>query len=310
MKGTINYIELVGGKANSLHQLKQACLPVPEFLTIPYSAWHPNELDCYSAWPALDALCTQLELAHDAFAVSVLAAKLREHIKRTIVPATVLELVDYWINGPGGKSPLTFIRSSAASEDSLASSSAGQYESLVTTSKRDRIIEGILSVVESFYSSRAVAYRRSQGISQRGPKMGVVLQVPVLPDVSGVMFGCDPVDRNSQAIVVEGCWGLGTAIVSGAVTPDRFILNKGTGEITDKTLATKLIKDTINPNGDIERQRTSQAERESFCLNTEQLASLYSNYQSIEALFDTPQDVEWAFAEGKLWVLQSRPVTT
>lgn len=300
-----NYL---GGKAQSLIRLRSAGLRVPDFVTIPYSLWQEGSWDPALGWQSLQAMCTQLDLAHDPFTINVLTASLRDQIRRTSIPTEILNLIRGWVNSRKGEC-FTFIRSSAASEDRADSSSAGQYESLLARTNCSDIGNAVLKVLESYYSPRAAAYRRSINISNAGPKMGIVLQTAILPTAAGIMFGCDPVSGNTDVVVIEACIGLGTAIVSGILTPDRFIIDKRSRKVLHRSLGSKVWQDQVDEAASVHRRRTSSGEKNYFCLQDEQLVELVSQYLRIEQIFGPPQDVEWAFAEDTLWLLQSRPVT-
>lgn len=299
----------IGGKACSLIRLHSASFHVPDFVVIPYFSWQGQTFQTETCWPSLQALCYQLELAQDPFTIGVLAASLREAIRQVEVPQSVTNIINEWVKKHRGSS-LTFVRSSAASEDSSTSSSAGQYESVLSLSMNAQIEHATLAVIESYYSLRAVTYRQSRGISHAGPQMGVILQQAIQATAAGIIFGCDPLSSNNDVMVIEACFGLGTTLVSGAVTPDRYIVDKRSKQVLKRSLGSKKWCDQFSESANIERIPTTDEQKRQYSLRDDQLRALISEYLRIESVFGPPQDVEWAYETDALWLLQSRPVTT
>ncbi len=197
------------------------------------------------------------------------------------------------------------VRSSATAEDGAVVSFAGQQETFLGVRGEDDVLDAVGRCWESLDSERAVAYRRKQGVDEQGLAMAVVVQRLVPSEVSGVLFTKDPLDRSGRSMLVEASWGLGESVVSGRVTPDRFHLDRQTGAVIDRHINTKpteLTPDGLRP---VPTEKQDQP-----CLSDAQLAELAELGRKVEAFYGDARDVEWAWAEGKFWLLQARPITT
>jgi pyruvate, water dikinase len=166
----------------------------------------------------------------------------------------------------------------------------------------------------SLYNAEAVGYRLRMRLPEQEVAMAVVVQRMVEPRCAGVMFTCSPVTGDRSVIAVEGCWGLGSAMVSGDVTPDSFVVSKVTGEIVRRTVAVKLRMHHAGQDGGVTADDVPGPLRESPCLDDAEIAALARVGRRVEALYGTPQDIEWAITEGgspagAVVLLQSRPET-
>jgi pyruvate,water dikinase len=181
---------------------------------------------------------------------------------------------------------LVAVRSSACAEDSEAASYAGQQETYLNTDGLADVLANVVRCWLSFFTERAVFYRGEKG-SLDDVAMAVVVQQMVDSQRSGVLFTVDPVHGRRDRMVVEAARGLGEAVVSGEVTPDNY---------------------TLGRDGVVKKSRVVGAER---VLSDADCAALAGLGRRLADLHGGPQDIEWAFdADGRLFVLQSRPVTT
>lgn len=182
-----------------------------------------------------------------------------------------------------GQGPVA-VRSSACAEDGHQASYAGQQETFLNVTGTGDVLRRIVDCWLSFFSERAVWYRGEKG-SLADVAMAVVVQEMVDADKAGVIFTADPVRRRRDRIVVEAALGLGENVVSGHVTPDNYILDK---------------------KGRLKRSRVVQDQ----VLGEQELAELTELGLKLEELNGGPQDIEWAYKDGRLYLLQARPVTT
>ncbi|MEZ6142445.1 MAG: PEP/pyruvate-binding domain-containing protein [Zavarzinella sp.] len=195
------------------------------------------------------------------------------------------------------------VRSSAIAEDGAESSFAGLQETVLDVRTPDGLIKAIEQCWESLHSTRATAYR-SRTDSQEAPAMAVVVQVMVDATVAGVMFTRDPLDESGQLVRIEAAWGVGEAVVSGLVTPDRLQADRETGTIHTQEIAHKYtqIKN--------KRQIPVSTELQAIpCLNEDQVRQLVLLAKRVEDYYGSPRDTEWAFDTNQLWLLQARPIT-
>lgn len=140
--------------------------------------------------------------------------------------------------------------------------------------------------------------------------MAVLVQRMVDARTAGVMFTRSPLTGDRSVITIEGSWGLGSAVVSGEVTPDRFVIAKVTGEISVREISDKHVQHVPAPGGGILVAETQQELRRVPCLSDEELAALRDIGRKVERHYDRPQDIEWAIDRlGKILLLQSRPET-
>ena len=192
------------------------------------------------------------------------------------------------------------VRSSAVGEDGADATFAGMQETFLHVSGDD-VLRAVRDCWASLHSERATAYRERMGAGT--PEMGVTVQRMVDADVSGVLFTCNPVSGDPSTVAINASWGLGLAVVGGEVTPDEYLVSKVTGDVRatvgDKHLEYRG-RDAIP---------VDDARRNAACLDDEQIAALLELAKRVQKHFGTHQDVEWAFADGELFVLQSRPVT-
>jgi pyruvate, water dikinase len=240
------------------------------------------------------------------------------------------------------------VRSSATVEDSAEASFAGLQDTYLGVSGAASVLEHVRRCWASMYNDESVAYRRRLGLPEAGVAMAVVVQRMVAPRAAGVMFTRSPVTGDRSVVAIEGTWGLGSALVSGDVTPDSWVISKITGEITARRVSPKLTMHGYLPNGGAaspspppgspadpgERAdamgrvtvRDTPADlREAPCLTDEEIRALAAVARRVEAHYGAPQDIEWAIldapfahgdspgpdapAESRVVLLQSRPET-
>jgi pyruvate,water dikinase len=195
------------------------------------------------------------------------------------------------------------VRSSATAEDGATASFAGQQETFLGVVGLPAICEAVQKCWASIDGERAMAYRKQQGIRDE-MLMAVVVQRLVPAQVAGVLFTRDPMDATHTQMLVEASWGLGESVVSGRVTPDRFHLDRETGAVRDRHIGNKAVM--WGPAGEVP---VPDELRAVACLEDAQLVQLAELGRRVEAFHGEPRDIEWAYAEGRFWLLQSRPIT-
>ena len=196
------------------------------------------------------------------------------------------------------------VRSSATGEDGTEASFAGQQETLLGVVGDEALLDAIERCWKSLYAEWVVAYRRERGIPDDDLAMAVVVQVLVPAEVAGVLFTRDPLDPAGKLMAVESAWGLGEAVVSGRVTPDRFRLDRDTGAVVERHPGRKAVQVTAGG-----AEPVPPEHHEALCLSDTQLSQLAELGRRVESLYGQPRDVEWAFADGAFYLLQARPIT-
>ena len=198
------------------------------------------------------------------------------------------------------------VRSSSIEEDSSNFSFAGQFETYLYV-KKENMLEKIKEVWISSFSNHVMKYRKEGKINNEINVPAVIIQEMVNSEKAGVGFSVNPVNNNYDEVVISGTYGLGTSIVDGDENGDLFIYNKKTKEIK-KEIRTKKIRQVL----DFENKKikTEEINIEKEILNDSEVCELGENIINIEKYYGKPQDMEWAFEKEKLYILQSRPITT
>ncbi len=199
------------------------------------------------------------------------------------------------------------VRSSACAEDSEAASFAGQQETYLNVQGAGEVMERVRECWASFFSERALFYRARKG-SLADLGMAVVVQRQLQPEKAGVMFTVDPVRQRRDQMIVEAVWGLGEALVSGQVTPDHYIVARD-GRVKQARVAVQPLAILPVAGGGTHEQPLDPEQGASRVLDDAELRELALLGNRLQEHFGAPQDVEWAFQQGQLYLLQSRPVT-
>ena len=217
--------------------------------------------------------------------------------------ASAIDQVDALVRPLGG--PLA-VRSSAVDEDGAEASFAGQHLTLLNVPSADDVDAALREVWWSANSDSAITYRQRVGLFTR-PSVGVVVQALLDADSAGVMFTCNPINGADER-VIEASWGLGEAVVAGRVIPDHFRLDRS-GEVLERTPGLKKLAIRALPDGGTVDEEVPADQAERLCLDDDQLAELHRLATRCEEVYGPARDIEWAFAGGRLYLLQCRAIT-
>lgn len=198
------------------------------------------------------------------------------------------------------------VRSSAADEDGADASFAGQHLTLLNVPGAEALTSALNEIWWSANSDAAITYRQRVGLFTR-PSVGVVVQVLVAPETAGVMFTQNPVTGADER-VIEASWGLGEAVVAGLVIPDHFRVDRS-GEVLERVAGRKSISFRSLPEGGTVEEEVAPELVERLCLDDEQLRRLSGLAERCEQIYGPARDIEWAIADGTLYLLQCRAVT-
>jgi hypothetical protein len=199
------------------------------------------------------------------------------------------------------------VRSSAVGEDSAGASFAGQHVTLLNVPSADAVPDAVREIWWSANSDSAITYRQRTGMFVR-PSVGVVVQALLDSDVAGVMFTQNPINGADER-VIEASWGLGEAVVAGRVIPDHYRVSRS-GEVLERACGVKQLAIRRAPDGGTVEEQLPSTVAERDCLSDEQLAALNQLAARCEQVYGPGRDIEWAFADDELYLLQCRPVTT
>ncbi|MBS1868379.1 MAG: phosphoenolpyruvate synthase [Actinobacteria bacterium] len=304
-------VDWAGGKGANLGELTRAGLPVPPGFVV--------------GAPAYAAMCEASDLrAHlvrllegldvdDTTALEASAEQARCLVLGVAVPPDLDRAIRdaYAALCAGTQDAAVAVRSSATAEDTASASFAGMNESFLNVRGADAVVRAVHECWASLFGARTVFYRAKRGLGQADMDIAVVVQRQIASLRAGVMFTLDPATGAHDRLVIEGSLGLGEAVVSGAVSPDRYVVDKHDGAILAREVRRKRI--AIEPlGGGGTRQRELQGDEAlTPVLSDDEVRQLAELGTRIERHYGAPQDTEWAFdADGAVWMLQSRPVTT
>ena len=298
----------VGGKGANLGELAAAGLPVPPGFCVTTAAFERflDSIACAEGlYASLDALPPD-----DVERARQVGQRVRDVLHQSPIPADIAHaLVEEW-QALGAEHGFA-VRSSATTEDLPDASFAGQHDSVLNVRGETALLNAVRTCWASLFADRAILYRLRQGIDHRSARMAVVVQCMVEPHVSGIMFTADPVTGNRAHIVINASYGLGEALVTGMVAPDRYEVDKRrrrvvTQEVVDKRLLLRALPGA----GGVERVEVPPTLRTAPALTDAQAIKLAALGARIEAHYGSPQDIEWALDAERFVMLQARPITT
>jgi len=300
----------VGGKGGSLGELTRANIAVPPGFVITTKGFE-GVLAELERGKRIRSQVEALSL-QDLKGIRLLSKEVRLRVKSAPLPADVcadIVAAHAELCGPDLNFPLA-VRSSATAEDSEEASFAGLQDTYLWVKGAEAVLKSVLSCWASLYSVPSISYRRKDGTPENGVAIAVVVQKMVDARSAGVMFTRSPLTGDRSVIIIEATWGLGSAVVSGEVTPDRFVIGKITGEISVREISDKLIEHLPAGDAGIKEVRTPEAFRRVPSISDEELKALAEIGRKVERQYGRPQDIEWAIDHsGEIVLLQSRPET-
>jgi len=294
-------IEQVGGKGLSLFYLGSRGFNVPPIAVLPADFYKPwmEGLKETSQWKAfIRAKEDDIYTAASAVKQSVQTLVFNEQQKKSLV-----EIRNY-LQTEG--ITLMAVRSSSPEEDLEGASFAGIYETVLGVTD-DTLDDAIKTCFVSALDERVVAYKQERGYDVSDPKIAVVIQKQIISEVSGVAFSLNPVTNCYDEVVINANFGLGDTVVEGTVTPDQFMVDNITETILEKVVGKKNLARYVKADGGTETEVPSSPA--ALSLSDDQVLAISSLTSSIEAEYDKPVDIEWAYEKGQLYLLQARPIT-
>ncbi|HEY6495527.1 MAG TPA: PEP/pyruvate-binding domain-containing protein [Trebonia sp.] len=298
---------MVGGKGGSLSRLARAGFRVPPGFDVTTGAY----LDFLDRGGLRDRVLAALSLADvsDAGTFEAAAARISELFAGQPVPASTAAAVARAYASLGGGDVPVAVRSSATVEDLPGMSAAGQHDTYLNVRGEAAVVDAVRRCWASLWSARAISYRAGHDIAPGDVSIAVVVQRLVPAEAAGVMFTVDPVSGAPDQVVVSANWGLGESVVSGDVTPDVAVLDRGSGALVSYRPGGKEVMTVADGAGTLETE-TPAGLRSTPVLSPAQAGELARVGLAIEKLYGEPVDVEWARADSELWVVQARPITT
>jgi len=302
-------IALVGGKGANLGEMTENGFPVPEGFVVTTEAF-THFLEKNSLIERLNCLAGKLRMDSDA-QLTEASNELRRLFDESKIPQDLaFEIIErYEQMARNDKTARVAVRSSATAEDLPTASFAGQQDTYLNINGEMNVLEKVKRCWSSLFTPRAIAYRISKGFDHNRVRLAVVVQEMIDSEVSGVMFTLDPT-ASSKQMMIEAGFGQGEAIVSGKVTPDTYFVDRDTYKISEKKVSTQKWKLSMGPENDLMRIDFSYDDSNKQKLPDEKIIELAKIGSRIEDHYRGPMDVEWCMEDGKLYVVQARPVTT
>ncbi|WP_257450182.1 phosphoenolpyruvate synthase [Archangium lipolyticum] len=297
----------VGGKGANLGEMARAGFPVPPGFCVTTAAFDAFLAGC-GELPALYARLEALD-GKDVEAARRAAESTRAALGRAPIPPAVADAVlATWREL--GTEACWAVRSSATAEDLPDASFAGQQDTYLNIRGAEALLDAVRRCWVSLFTERAVLYRARSGFGHRGVKLSVVIQRMVLPEVSGILFTADPISGRRGTVSIDAGFGLGEALVSGLINADLYKVDKETGGILEVRVGDKALAIRPRPEGGTWEERLPEATRRARALDDAALRELVALGVRIETHYGKPQDIEWCIEAGRLYVVQTRPITS
>ena len=303
-------VPTVGGKGANLGEMIKANIPVPPGFIVTANAYY-DFLQRSRITDKIRSLLTPLD-PNDSKQLQQVAAKVKQTIMNAPMPAKLAGEIKRSYKEMGGG--LVAVRSSATAEDLPEASFAGQQSTFLNVEGEEAVVTAVQECWASLFEARAIFYREQQGFDHFKVGIAVPVQRMVQSEASGVMFTLEPVTSDTSKIAIEAVLGLGEMLVSGDVTPDTYIVDKSGMKISKKEIASqewKLIRSDKGKGEEINiKVVLTPEEQAQQKINDEEVIALAEIGKRLEDWYQFPQDVEWAKEDNKLYIVQTRPVTT
>ena len=304
--------DLVGGKGANLGRLVAAGFDVPPGFNVTTRAYS----EFMVASGLLDEITAILDAIdyNDPVGIEAATGQIRSLIMsrpstdelRTVVASAYDELA------AGDGQLAVAVRSSGTAEDLAEASFAGLHDTYLDVIGIDALFDAMRRCWASLWTGRATAYRFDKGFAHKDAALCVVVQKMVASEVAGVMFTANPINAAVNEIVVNASWGLGEGVVSGILTPDEYVLDRDTLRVKRRILGSKEMRVVRNPEtgqGTVHEPVPVSLQAQ-FTFDDDRVADLGLLGRRVMEYYDGfPQDIEWAYADGAFYLLQSRPVT-
>jgi Phosphoenolpyruvate synthase/pyruvate phosphate dikinase len=321
-------VALVGGKGANLGEMTQNSFPIPYGFILTSNAYF-EFLKFNHLMPKIKAFLSKLNVENPVELHQV-SVHIRKLIETGEIPESLTKKIIYFyehLRLKEEKKPLNFwhltvhkikhlykpplvaVRSSATAEDLPEASFAGQQETYLNIAGEIHLLKTIKRCWASLFTERAIFYRQTKKFDHFKVGLAVVVQRMIQSDKSGIAFSIDPVNIDKNKIIIEAIFGLGEYIVSGKVTPDHYEVDKKTLVITKKEIKRQTIK-LVKAGVHNKEITLSKAEGYLQKLSDEEIIKVALLVRDIEKHYYFPQDIEWAIEKGKVFIVQSRPVTT
>ncbi len=318
-------VPIAGGKGANLGEMMKMGLPVPKGFVVATDSYmkfiQENKLQ-----EKMEKILAEIDVENSETLVSSSAA-IQKLVMESAMPQQIAdEIISSYralymadelrdISGKAldfirvGRDQLPVaVRSSAVAEDSASTSFAGQMVSILNVIGTKQLLESVKRCWASLYEPRAIFYHKNNGIKPQA--IAVIVQRLINADKAGVMFTADPVNFDTSKIVIEGAWGLGESVVSGQVTPDTYTYDRSTKNVEIQVNRKDIMRIRDLFSGDTKIQPVLPELVEAQVLDLREISDLVQLAEKIESHYGSPQDIEWCIERNKLFIVQTRPITT
>ncbi|AOM84392.1 PEP/pyruvate-binding domain-containing protein [Salisediminibacterium beveridgei] len=300
-------LKAAGGKGLNLVQMTAAGLNVPDGFILTTEAY--NAFIEQNGLAKGIAEAVEHVQAADMAGLDQAAETIQQSIQKADVPDEIRSLIiEHYHELP---QPLVAVRSSATAEDLPETSFAGQHDSFLNVEGEDALLQSVKNCWASLWNARAISYRINNRIPQSFPSLSlaVVVQCMADGDAAGVMFTANPLNNRRDQLFINASWGMGEAVVSGAVTPDQFILDKQTGTVVSSRIARKTVQIIRTESGN--RQTEVPENQQTVASLTDiELKKLHELAGAVYRYYQEPMDTEWVLGrDGDIHIVQARPLT-
>ncbi len=299
-------IAKVGGKGANLGELARAGFPVPNGFIVTADAYY-YFLQQTKLGPAIERALRNIN-SEDSKKLNTVSKLIKTYILKAVMPTDLKNQIIVACKRLGN-TPVA-VRSSATAEDLPEASFAGQQATFLNIGGEEAIVEAVQKCFASLFEARAIYYRIANKFNHMKVGLAVPVQLMVQSERSGIMFTVDPVSGDTNRIMIEAGYGLGEAIVSGSVTPDVYIFDKTAEKIASKEVNSQDWKIIRDSRGGDKHVSVPIADRKDQKMPDSEIIELAKLGKKIEQHYNAPQDTEFAIAGGKIYIVQSRPITT
>jgi pyruvate,water dikinase len=314
-----NDVPIVGGKNASLGEMINAGMPVPPGFAVTAHSYEKFIEQTGIAKKIYKVINETVTDPNDPKQYDAASKKIRELIEKTAMPpkiATSIRAAYKELNKRSNvKATFVAVRSSATAEDLPDASFAGQQETYLNVKGPDDLLEKVVKCWSSLFTPRAIFYRNEKGFAHEKVFISVGVQKMVNSRAAGVMFTINPVTGETDEIVIEGNYGLGETVVSGAVNPDDFVVDKATLKIEERRIARKTVQYIRDPKtGKTIHLDVPPEKQKETCVSDEEIIHLAKLANLIEAHYKKAMDIEWAIDKDlsfpeNIFIVQARPET-
>jgi len=304
-----NDLPMVGGKGANLGEMIKAGFPVPHGFAVTVESYD-RFIEENDLFEKIQDILKATDV-HDSDNLQAASRKIQKIIVDGRIPDDVAASVKTSYRRVSGRlsKAMVAVRSSATAEDLPGASFAGQQATFLNVRGESTLLHKVRECWASLFTARAIFYREENKIAHERVKISVIVQKMIQSSVSGVMFTIDPVSNEKDRIIIEAVWGLGEMIVQGSVVPDRYVVQKETFDILSKEISDQRVQ-LVKRGIETKEVDVPVRLREIQKITNEDIVELAKLGDKLQKHYYFPQDIEWAKEGKKLYIVQTRPITT